>query len=158
MVSTEGISGKNLADTKYLVAYAKLDNGSYVYSSVLPYSAKSYCMDRLEKSSNANLKSLCVAILNYGAAAQEYFAATSDYTYTTLMNADLTAAQKALVKPYSSDMVAARGTVTAAKAGTFGTTSTATGFSGRGASMSADGIFSTFMTLCLVKFSWFIRN
>ena len=142
MVQTDGIPGKELGDNKYIVVYAKLNNGSYVYSRILAYSAKSYCLNRLENSSNANLKALCVAILNYGAAAQEYFAATTDYTYSILMNADLTEEQKAMVKPYSSDMVAARGTVTAAKAGTFGTTSTATGFSGRGASMSADGIFS----------------
>ena len=140
MVQTEGIPGKNLGDNLYLVAYAQLDNGSYVYSKVLPYSAKSYCMSRLDKSSDAKLKALCVALLNYGAAAQEYFAATSNYTYSTLMNADLTAEQQALVQAYNSSMMAPRGTVTAAKAGVFGTTNN--GYSMRSASMSADGIFS----------------
>ena len=140
MVQTEGIPGKNLGDTLYLVAYARLDNGAYVYSKVLPYSAKTYCMSRLEKSSDANLKALCVALLNYGAAAQEYFAATSDYTYTTLMNADLTAEQQGLVQAYNSGMMAPRGTVTAEKAGSFGTANK--GYTARSVSMSADGIFS----------------
>ena len=139
MVTSMGIPAKNMGDLKYLVVYAKLADGSYVYSDVLTYSAKTYCLSRLEKSSDENLKSLCVALMNFGAAAQEYFAATTDYTYTELMNVGFEDYQS-LVKPYESGMMAARVTVDKAKAGTFGTE--ANGFTKRTASMSAEGTFS----------------
>jgi hypothetical protein len=85
------------------------------------------------------LKATCVALMNYGAAAQEYFAATTDYTYDTLMNADFAQYQN-LVVEYSEDLLAPRGSVDAAKAGTLGTK--VNGFTKRSVSMSADGDFS----------------
>jgi hypothetical protein len=85
------------------------------------------------------MRALCVALMNYGAEAQKYFASISDYTYTELMNEGFEAYQY-LVQPYSSDLLKQPTAVSASKAGSFGTT--ATGFSSRSASMSADGTFA----------------
>ena len=135
MVSTMGIPGKNLGDTKYLVVYAKQADGSYLYSTVQAYSAKTYCLSRLENSTNENLKALCVALMNYGAAAQTYFGYKTD----DLMNAEFADSQS-LVAEYSADMMAPRMTVDESKAGIFGTAMN--GFTNRGATMSADGAFA----------------
>lgn len=135
MVSSMGIPGQYMGDTKYLMVYAKQPDGSYVYSSVYPYSAKIYCESRLEKSSNEKMKALCVALMNYGTEAQLYFGHNTD----ALMNEGLDSYQH-LVEAYRSDMMNPRDSVDAAKAGDFGVT--ANGFTGRSASMSADGIFS----------------
>ena len=135
MVRTAGIPAKNLGDTKYMVVYARRADGSCVYSQVLPYSAKTYCLSRVENSTNQNMKALCVAMMNYGAAAQQYFGYKTD----DLMNADFAGYQH-LITAYRPDMMAQRAVVDEAKAGTFGTV--ANGFASRAATMSADGIFS----------------
>ena len=135
MVRTAGIPAKNLGDTKYMVVYARRADGSCVYSEVLPYSAKTYCLSRVENSTNENMKALCVAMMNYGAAAQQYFGYKTD----DLMNAAFADYQH-LVTGYRPDMMAQRATVDEAKAGAFGITPT--GFASRSATMSADGIFS----------------
>lgn len=135
MVSTEGIPGKMLGDTKYLAVYAKQFDGTCVYSDVHPYSAKTYCLKRMTDASDEKLKALCVALMNYGAAAQTYF----DYRTDALMNGDFAAYQH-LVVPYAADMMAPRGSVDPAKAGAFGTEKS--GFTRRSASMSADGAFA----------------
>ena len=101
MARSQGIPAKQLGDDLYLRVYAKLSDGTYVYSSVQRYSAKSYAADILQNSSNANMKSLVVAMLNYGAAAQVHFNHNTD----KLMNAGLTPEQKALVVPYSDSMI-----------------------------------------------------
>lgn len=72
MVQSQGIPAKNLGDTLYFKIYAKLSDGSYIYSGLYNYSAKTYAQERLANSSNEELKALCVALLNYGAAAQQY--------------------------------------------------------------------------------------
>ena len=135
MVSSMGVPGQYLGDTKYLMVYARQSDGSYVYSNVLPYSAKQYCINRLEKSQSETTKALCVALMNYGAEAQKYFG----YKTNDLMNAQFTAYQN-LVETYRDDMMAPRDTVTTAKAGSFGVSSN--GFTSRTATMSADGNFS----------------
>jgi hypothetical protein len=138
-ISSMGIPAKNMGDVKYMVVYARQSDGTYVYSRVLQYSAKTYCLNRVQKSSDDRMRALCVALMNYGAEAQKYFAATTDYTYTELMNAGFEDYQY-LVTPYSKSLLNQPTAVTAAKAGIFGTT--AKGFSSRSASMSADGTFS----------------
>lgn len=138
-VSSGGIPAKNMGDTKYMVAYAKQPGGGYIYSRVLQYSARTYCMNRVQNSTNQNMRALCVALMNYGAEAQKYFAATTDYTYTELMNVGFEQYQD-LVKPYSSNLVEKVGTVGASKAGIFGTT--VNGFDKRAVSVSANGIFA----------------
>ena len=72
-VRTNGIPAKKLGEDLYFRVYAKLSDGSYVYSSLAYYNAKFYAMDRLANSNSADMKALCVAMLNYGAAAQQHF-------------------------------------------------------------------------------------
>lgn len=101
MVQTEGIPAKNMADTVFFKVYAKMTDGTYLYSQVAGYNAVAYANTVL-KGSNDSAKALVVAMLNYGAAAQVYF----DYNTDGLMNASLTEEQLALVKPYDGAMVA----------------------------------------------------
>lgn len=103
---TNGIPAKNLADKLYFKTYIQLSDGTRVYSELQSYSAKRYAEQVLgSDESEDGLKALCVAMLNYGAEAQKYFAGRGEYTYTTLMNADLSDADKARVTAYSADMV-----------------------------------------------------
>ena len=135
MVQTNGIPAKNMADNLYLMVYAKCSDGSYVYSPLTYYNAKLYAMDRIANSTSDEMKALCVAMLNYGAAAQQHFGYKTD----SLMNGDLTAAQKALVPQYCKDMVADLVSVDADKIGEFAYNG---GFAGGYPSVSFDGIFT----------------
>lgn len=103
MARSQSISAKNLGEELYFKVYLKLADGSYVYSPLVNYSAKTYATRKLaDATASAELKSLCVALMNYGAAAQNYFGYKTD----DLMNADLTAEQQKLAKAYSADMIA----------------------------------------------------
>ena len=135
MVTTNSIAAKQMGDDRYYVVYALLEDGTYAYSPLYQYSPKKYAMSRLEKSTNAKMKELCVALLNYGAAAQIFF----DYRTDDLMNSGLTEAQKALIKPYSSDLLVGAVPADPGKTGNFAQTKT--GFSTRIASVSFDGAF-----------------
>lgn len=110
-----GIEAKNLGDTLYLSVYCKMIDGTYVYSKLANYSPKTYAYNQLKSSSDTSLKALMVAMLNYGAAAQSFFG----YNTASLVNKDLTAAQKQLNASYRSSMVAAVGKVNASKVGIF---------------------------------------
>ena len=101
MVQSNGIPAKNLSDAVYFKVYAKLTDGSYVYSDVAGYHAVLYANSVLKSGAATKAKALVVAMLNYGAAAQEYFGYKTD----SLMNAGLTAEQQALVQAYDSGMV-----------------------------------------------------
>lgn len=101
MVCSEGIPAKKLGDLVYFRVYAKLADGTYVYSAMYSTSPKSYAMGRIRNSSDPYVRSICVAMLNYGAEAQKYFS----YRPYSLMNSELTAAEKALVAPYEASMV-----------------------------------------------------
>ncbi len=114
-VCTNGIPAKKLGDAIYCKVYIKLDDGSFIYSSLLTLSAKAYALRRIEKSTNTRMRALCVAMLNYGAAAQTYFS----YKPYDLMNASLTDEQKALVLAYDKSMVEALPTVDATKTAGF---------------------------------------
>lgn len=98
--TTQGIAAKCLGDTIYFAVYYRLTDSTYGYTNLVGYSPKSYAYNQL-KTGSAEMKPLVVAMLNYGAAAQTYFGYKTD----SLMNADLTAAQKALVASYSGTMV-----------------------------------------------------
>ena len=135
MVQSQGIPAKNLGDTLYFKIYAKLSDGSYIYSGLYNYSAKTYAQERLANSSNEELKALCVALLNYGAAAQQYF----NYKPYKLMNAGLTDAQKALVDDYAPGMVNDLFYVSSGKIGAFKSTG---GFSNLHPKVSLGGAFS----------------
>ena len=132
-VTSEGIHAKYLGDTYYMAAYAKLTDGSYVYSKLAPYSPKTYAYNQL-KGNNATLKSLMVAMLNYGATAQYYFGYNTD----NYVNKDLTAEQKALVTKYSASLVNSSTTVDSSKVGIFTNNG---GFSKRSPAVSFEGAF-----------------
>jgi hypothetical protein len=137
MSTTSGIAAKRMGDTRYYAAFVKLTNGTYAYSTVYDYSPKKYAYNMLEKSTtSASQKALCVAMLNYGAAAQTYF----DYNADDLMNADLTAAQKKLVTRYNASLFSGPVAATTTKSRNF--TKTSTGFSARRASVSFEGAFA----------------
>ena len=135
MVRTNGIAAKDLVDTVYFRIYAKLADGSYVYSKTLSYSAKAYADFILTNSDDAEMKALVVALLNYGAAAQDFFGYRTD----VLINSGLTAEQKALAKEYSEDLVAYVGPVDKTKAGQFVANG---GFGKKFATVSLEGAFA----------------
>ena len=114
VVRTKGIPAKKLGDTVYFKIYIKLSDGSYLYSSLLNYSPKTYASSALN-GSNAKQKALVVAMLNYGAAAQSYFG----YKPYSLMNSSLTTAQKGLVSSYNSSMIASVVKADSSKVGVF---------------------------------------
>lgn len=116
VVQTDGIAAKNLGDDLYFRVYAKLADGRYVYSQLHSYSALSYARDQLGRSENPAMKQLMVAMLRYGAAAQQYFG----YRTGDLMDSGLTAEELALVQTYDSTMVTDLVRVDTAKAGVFG--------------------------------------
>jgi hypothetical protein len=132
--ASQGIHGKYLADTFYLAVYAKLADGSYVYSKLAPYSPVTYANSQLKNSNDAALKQLAVAMLNYGAEAQLYFG----HNTGNLANASLTAAQLALPAAYNSGMVSSVPAASATKQGSFANNS---GFSSRYPAISFEGAF-----------------
>jgi len=131
---SQGIFAKYLGDTVYLAVYAKLADGTYAYSKLAPYSAVQYATNQLKNSTDAKLKQLVAAMLNYGAAAQSHFG----YNTGNLANSTLTAAQKALPTAYNSSMVSSVPTASAAKQGAFANNS---GFAKRYPSISFEGAF-----------------
>ena len=133
--SSQGIHAKYLGDTVYLACYAKLTNGSYVYTKLAPYSPITYATNQLKNSGDMKLKQLVAAMLNYGAAAQNYFG----YNTHNPVNATLTAEQLALPEAYNADMVGAAPVVDAAKQGLFANNQ---GFSVRKPAVSFEGAFS----------------
>jgi hypothetical protein len=134
MCTSKGIAAKNMGDTRYYCAYAKLSDGIVVYSDLTEYSPKIYAMNMLNKETTSQgQKALCVAMLNYGAAAQQYFG----YRTGHIMNAELTDEQKALTKDYDENLFVGAAAVDDTKIGAFVRTST--GFSSKTASVSFDG-------------------
>ena len=135
--TTAGIAAKEMGDARYYAAYAKLSDGTYAYSPLYAYSPKKYAYNMLSRASTSEKqKALCVAMLNYGAEAQKYFSYNTD----SLMNADLTDEQKAMVVPYDATLF--KGAVAADAAKTVNFTKTATGFGSRSASVSFEGAFA----------------
>jgi len=132
---SQGIHAKYLGDTVYLACYAKLTDGTYVYTKLAPYSAIDYANSQLKNSTDMNLKQLVASMLNYGAAAQLYFG----HHAHTLANASLTGEQKTLPEGYTADMVRAVPTVPAGKQGGFTNNQ---GFSSRKPAVSFEGAFS----------------
>ncbi len=129
MSATNGIAPKNMGDTLYFKVYAKLSDGSYVYSDVAGYNAVAYANTVL-KGDDENAKALVTAMLNYGAAAQEYFGYNTD----SLMNAGLTAGE------FDSSMISDVVKADSSKLGAF--TATAGGFSKAYPTVSFEGAFA----------------
>ena len=132
--SSQGIHAKYLADTFYLAVYAKLADGSYVYSKLAPYSPVTYANSQLKNSTDVKLKQLAVAMLNYGAEAQLYFG----HNTGNLANAALNAEHLALPEAYRADMVASVPTASATKQGSFANNQ---GFASRKPAISFEGAF-----------------
>lgn len=135
MVHTNGIPAKNLANSVHFKIYAKLADGTYIYSRLVSYSPKSYAERQIASSTDENIRALCVALLNYGAAAQTYF----NYQPYALMNRDLTAEQQAWVSAYDESMVDPLVAVNITKITNFQSTG---GFSNFYPSVSFEGAFS----------------
>ncbi len=136
MAHSNGIPARKLGDTLFFKVYAKLSDGSYVYSTMAGYHAIKYAETVLNNAgSTEEAKTLMVAMLNYGAAAQEYFGYKTD----SLMNAGLTAQQQAMVKGYSSDMITTAFSRVTDKVGTFTATG---GFSTFYPKVSFEGAFA----------------
>lgn len=83
MVRTNGIPAKNLGDMVYFKVYARLEDGSYAYSALTGYNAIYYTRSIVDTTDDEEMKALCLATLDYGAAAQLFF----DYKTDSLMNA-----------------------------------------------------------------------
>jgi hypothetical protein len=132
--SSQGIHGKYLNDLVYLSIYAKLSDGSYIYSKLAGYSPVQYAESQLKKSTDVKLKQLVVAMLNYGTEAQKYFG----HNTGNLANAILTSEQNALTESYRTDMIQPVPTADTVKQGIF---SNNQGFSKRMPSISFEGAF-----------------
>ena len=132
--TSQGIHAKQLADDVYLAVYARLTNGSYIYSKLASYSAATYAYNQLESSDDVTLKQLVVSMLNYGAQAQRYFSHNVD----NLANAGLTEEQMALPEAYRADMVQSVPAVSDTKQGTFLNNQ---GFASRRPAVSFEGAF-----------------
>ena len=132
---SQGIHAKYLGDSVYMTVYAKLKDGSYVYcDKIAPYSPVQYATNQLKNSTDAKLKQLCAAMLNYGAEAQLFFG----HNTGSLADASLTAAQKALPAAYDVSMT---GSVPAASAAKQGSLANNKGFAKRTPSISFEGAF-----------------
>ena len=131
---SQGIHGKYLGDTVYLAIYARLSDGSYVYTRLVPYSPVQYATGQLKNSTDMKLKQLVVAMLNYGAEAQRYFGHNTD----ALANASLTAEQKALSESYHAEMIQAVPSASEEKQGIFANNE---GFTSRKPAISFEDAF-----------------
>ena len=73
-----------MGDSQFVVGYIKLNDGTYVYGSVVEYSPRIYAQRMIEKDTTSEAtKKLCKALMHYGAAAQLNF----NYKTESLMNA-----------------------------------------------------------------------
>ena len=131
---SQGIHAKYLGDTVYLACYAKLTDGSYVYTKLAPYSPITYATNQLKNSTDMNVKQLVAAMLNYSSAAQLHFG----YNVENLANASMTEEQKALPESFRADMVSTVPAVSAEKQGSFANNQ---GFSVRKPAISFEGAF-----------------
>lgn len=97
---TDGIYTRDLHKTIYMAAYVQLPNGVYVYSDLLEYSPGIYAYNMIAKESDGSFtEDLCIALLNYIAAAQGYFGSTEE-----LVNAQLPVEDQTLGVPSNLQM------------------------------------------------------
>jgi hypothetical protein len=136
IATSDGIAAKEMGDDRYYCAYARLTDGSYAYSPLYQYSPKKYAANMLGRpDTSVKQKVLCVAMLNYGAAAQNFFGYRTD----DLMNAALTEEQKAWVAAYDEALFAGAVAADPDKVGSFVKTD---GFGSRSATVSFEGAFA----------------
>ena len=139
MGQSEGVPARYLGDAVYFKAYAKLSDGSYVYSGMAGYNAAVYAKSILKNSTNDYMKRLVVAMINYGAEAQAYFCGKEGVEFTP-MNNFLTEEQQAMINAYDASMVADLISVDSSKIGMF--TYNTGDFTKRSNSVSFDGAFA----------------
>lgn len=132
--TTQGIAAKDMGDEIWFAVYAKLIDGSYTYSKLVSYSPETYAYAQLT-TGDPDMRSMVVAMLNYGAAAQEYFGYNTDAP----VNGALTEDQLAMAEEYRSDMVATVESPTAEKQGDLVDNG---GYTGRYPTVSFEGAFS----------------
>ena len=71
---SDGIYTRDLHVENYYVGYLKLSDGSYVFSGAKLYNPAIYAENMLGKEeTDTETRELCVALLNFNAAAQQYF-------------------------------------------------------------------------------------
>ena len=86
---SDGIYTRNLHVENYYVGYLKLSDGSYAFSEAKLYNPAIYAENMLGKEdTDTETRELCVALLNFNAAAQEYFHPGTDKD--DLVNSGLT--------------------------------------------------------------------
>ena len=104
MQQTDGIAAKEYADELYMRVYLELPDGTYVYGPLKEYSVRTYCESAISKQNRA--MDTCVAMLHYGAAAQEYFG----YNVEDLANKNI--AEKYPAAEWDADLIDALEPVT----------------------------------------------
>ncbi|MBE6985188.1 MAG: hypothetical protein E7434_06230 [Ruminococcaceae bacterium] len=91
-LSYEGINAKEMGDVFSTTLYAVEEDGTVRYGKTNDSSIKSFLLSKIDAAdSSAELKTMCVDMLKYGAAAQTHL----NYNADKLVTADLTAAQLA---------------------------------------------------------------
>lgn len=129
-----GVQAKDLGKTLYFRVFARLADGSYVYSKAASYSVRQYAKSVLEGNYNTKTKALIAAMLKYGVAAQNHFGGVE--TVSDLINDKV----NSLVCDYSTDLLDRVEKADAAKSGIFAATST--GFLKKAPAVSFDGAFA----------------
>ncbi len=92
--TSDGIFTRDLENKLYFAAYVKLPNGQYIYSNLREYSPSIYAYNMIAEYKNDTTSptyKLCVALLNYVAAAQQYFGSEIE-----LVNAGLSETERAM--------------------------------------------------------------
>lgn len=86
---SDGIYTRDLHVENYYVGYLKLSDGSYAFSEAKLYNPAIYAENMLGKEdTDTETRELCVALLNFNAAAQQYFHPGTDKD--DLVNSGLT--------------------------------------------------------------------
>jgi hypothetical protein len=129
-----GVQAKDLGKTLYFRVFARMANGSYVYSKAASYSVRQYAKTVLEGNYNAETKALIAAMLKYGEAAQNYFGGVE--TVSDLITDEV----GALTDAYRTDLLKSVVKPDAAKSGAFA--ATASGFTKKAPAVSFDGAFA----------------
>lgn len=143
---SNGVDAKNLDDDAWYRCYVIMSDGQIVYGSRVKFDAREYARRALIGNYSTELKSLCVSLMNYGAAAQEYFAETTDYEYTELMTAFLDTTDysqyKSLVIDFADHMIDERVAAEKSKHGEFKNPSNDIFYDGYKANLSLEGAFT----------------
>jgi len=101
VAQTTGCAAKQMGDLRWFEPYVLLEDGSMYYDRVVTSSVANYAQKILQGNYSDEMKSLAVAMLNYGAAAQTYF----DYRADALVNRSLKEDQAALADAFRQDML-----------------------------------------------------